>query len=174
MPKEFLILVDDNDREIGCEEKIQAHVAGQLHRAFSIFIFNTKKELLLQQRALCKYHSPGLWTNTCCSHPRPGETTLAAASRRLMEEVGFQTILHHAGTLTYRANMPQSKLIEHEYDHVFYGFFDGEPVPNPQEVAALRWENPATLSHELHEHPERFTAWFEKTLLIATHAIEGI
>ena len=158
--EERVILVDTNDSPIGQMEKLEAHQKGELHRAFSIFIFNTKRELLLQQRALDKYHSGGLWTNTCCSHPRPGEDNLAAANRRLKEEMGMKANLTPAFSFTYRAEF-ESGLIEHEYDHVFFGKSDLLPVINKEEVEQYKYINLDTLKQELLLYPDHYTPWLK-------------
>lgn len=157
---EYVILVDEHDRTVGSMEKMEAHRLGRLHRAISVFVFDKEKRLLLQQRALHKYHSPGLWTNTCCTHPRPGETAMAAAHRRLDEEMGLQTNLTFAFTFRYRAEF-ENGLTEHELDHVFVARHDLLPVTNPDEVAAFRWVNLNDLDQEIMERPETFTAWFK-------------
>lgn len=163
--QERVILVDEADVPRGECEKLAAHRAGgQLHRAFSVFVFNDQGQLLLQRRALQKYHFGGLWTNTCCSHPRPGETTVAAAQRRLTEELGFTVPLVAQGHFVYRAHDPKSDLTEHELDHVFYGNFSGEPVPSPEEVMDWRWQTLEAVEAELHAYPERFTPWFPLAL----------
>lgn len=156
---EQVVLVNERDEETGTAEKLRVHEQGLLHRAISVFIYNPKGELLLQQRAGGKYHSAGLWTNTCCSHPRPGETTLAAAERRLREEMGISAKLKHAGALLYRAEF-NNGLIEHEYDHLFTGISDEAPSPDPDEVQAYRWISPQELQQWLHTAPEEFTYWF--------------
>lgn len=156
---ESVILVDRNDSIIGIDEKRAAHRSGALHRAFSIFIFDTAGRMLLQRRALAKYHSGGLWSNACCSHPRPGESTAAAAYRRLPEEMGFRCELRPAFSFVYRADVGAG-LIEHEYDHVFIGTFDGEPHPVPAEVEAWRRIAIPALRGELRDSPGRFTFWF--------------
>ncbi len=158
--EELVILVDHDDRETGVMEKIQAHREALLHRAFSVFVFNSKGELMLQQRALGKYHSPGLWTNTCCSHPRPGEDTEAAAHRRLQEEMGFDCTLTKIFHFTYKAPF-DNKLTEHEVDHVFVGFSDTLPVINPEEVESYRFATLDDISVEMAENPELFTVWFQ-------------
>lgn len=158
--EELVILVDHDDRETGVMEKIQAHREALLHRAFSVFVFNNKGELMLQQRALGKYHSPGLWTNTCCSHPRPGEETEAAAHRRLQEEMGFDCTLTKIFHFTYKAPF-DNKLTEHEVDHVFVGFSDTLPVINPEEVESYRFATLDDISVEMAENPELFTVWFQ-------------
>jgi isopentenyl-diphosphate Delta-isomerase len=156
---EYVILVDRDDVALGCSPKQAAHVAGRLHRAFSVFVFDSQGRMLLQRRAKSKYHSGGLWTNTCCSHPRPGESTPAAARRRLREEMGFSCPLAPAFAFTYRADVGDG-LIEHEYDHVFIGRYDGTPSPDPAEVEDWRWVTPADVADELREEPGRFTCWF--------------
>jgi isopentenyl-diphosphate delta-isomerase len=158
---EEIILVDENDHELGGIEKMAAHrLGGQLHRAFSIFIFNTGRQLLLQQRAWTKYHFGGLWSNSCCGHPRKGEPLETAVHRRLREEFGFDTALKEIFTCTYRADDPQSGLSEHEVDHIFVGFFDGCPNPNPEEIAAFRWAQPSEIGADLASLPEQYTPWF--------------
>jgi isopentenyl-diphosphate delta-isomerase len=154
-----VILVDRADRAVGTSEKRAAHVTGALHRAFSVFVFDAAGRTLLQRRATSKYHSGGLWSNSCCSHPRPGESTAVAGHRRLVEEMGFDCPLHTAFTFVYRADVGGG-LIEHEYDHVFLGRFDGTPMPDPAEVEAWRWVDPHVLTGELRREPDRFTFWF--------------
>ena len=158
--EELVILVDHDDRETGVMEKIQAHREALLHRAFSVFVFNSKGELMLQQRALGKYHSPGLWTNTCCSHPRPGEDTENAAHRRLEEEMGLDCTLTKIFHFTYKAPF-DNNLTEHEVDHVFVGFSDTLPVINPDEVESYRFATLDDISVEMAENPELFTVWFQ-------------
>jgi isopentenyl-diphosphate delta-isomerase len=143
---ESVVLVDAENNAIGSYGKIDAHRDGKLHRAFSILITNPDGELLLQQRAACKYHFAQRWSNTCCGHPRPGEQTLAAARRRLGEEFGFSVPLEEVTDLQYRVRDPHSNLIEHEHLHVFMGRYDGEPLPNPEEISAYRWMLPIFLS----------------------------
>lgn len=140
-------------------EKMEAHLRGVLHRAVSVFVFDSAGRMLLQRRAAAKYHSGGLWSNSCCSHPRPGERTADAAIRRLQEELGFRCPLEHAFSFVYRADVGGG-LIEHEFDHVFLGRFDGEPVPDPAEVEGWRWTDPAEVAAEMEAHPDRFTYWF--------------
>jgi isopentenyl-diphosphate Delta-isomerase len=165
MSREQVILVDADDREIGAMEKLAAHEnGGSRHRAFSVFIFDTAGRWLLQRRADGKYHFPGLWTNACCSHPRPGEPTPAAARRRLGEELGFDCPLEEAFQFEYKATCEAEGLTEHELDHVFVGTFDGEPHPAPDEVGAIRWIEPAALEAELREAPGAFTPWFKIAL----------
>ncbi len=161
--EEKVILVDKNDKEIGVEEKIRAHQEGKLHRAFSIFVFNSKRELLLQKRAKAKYHSGGLWTNTCCSHPTPKESMKEAIHRRLKEEMGFNCDLKKVSSFVYKVNL-DNDLSEHELDHVFIGTFDGKPVPNPEEVEGWRWANTEELEKDIRENPNKYTFWFKTAL----------
>jgi isopentenyl-diphosphate Delta-isomerase len=156
---EQVILVDSDDVQIGVDEKRAAHVSGALHRAFSVFVMDDAGRFLLQRRAADKYHSGGLWSNTCCSHPRPGESTPTAARRRLLEEMGMVCPLELAFSFIYRADVGGG-LIEHEYDHVFLGRFNDEPLPDPDEVSDWRWVEPAALERALRQHPLRFTQWF--------------
>lgn len=156
---EQVILVDEQDRELGTQEKIRAHRDASLHRAFSVFLLNSAGEMLLQRRAAGKYHSGGLWTNACCSHPRPGESTPAAAARRLREEMGIACPLEEAFAFLYRAEL-DGGLSEHEYDHVFLGRTDALPVPDEAEVEGWRWVDTRELVDDLRERPERYTAWF--------------
>ncbi|MBG6236130.1 isopentenyl-diphosphate delta-isomerase [Pedobacter sp. CAN_A7] len=158
--EDHVILVDEGDNQIGTMEKQEAHLIGALHRAFSVFIFNHRQELLLQQRALEKYHSAGLWTNTCCSHPKPGESLIDAANRRLQEEMGMETALVYGFPFTYEAAF-SNDLIEHEYDHVFFGQSDELPQPNPEEVAAYKYVSLSTLYQELNDNPEQYSAWLK-------------
>jgi isopentenyl-diphosphate delta-isomerase len=167
MDKDALILVDENDRETGTMNKLEAHQLGLLHRAFSILVWNSNNELLIHQRAAGKYHSGGLWTNTCCSHPMPGENILDAAHRRLQEEMGFDCDLQPAFSFMYRVALDNS-LIENELDHVFLGISDTIPEPDPSEVSAYSWISLAALHAEMEQHPERFTHWFR--LIIREHA----
>ena len=166
---EHVILVDKNDQPIGSAEKMAAHQKGLCHRAFSVFLFRQLPDLqvLIQQRAAHKYHSPLLWTNTCCSHPRVGEEIIAAGSRRLMEEMGVTTILKWAGKFHYIAHF-DNDLIENEIDHVLIGEFLGDEVGfNPEEVADFRWVGLDELRVELLESPGKFTPWFERALEVA-------
>lgn len=158
--EEFVVLVNPNDEVLGLMEKQQAHIAGLLHRAFSVFIFNDKGELMLQQRAADKYHSPKLWTNTCCSHPRENETYLDAAKRRLQEEMGFVVELEYKFHFLYKAQF-ENGLTEHELDHVFVGHYNDEPILNPEEVMAYSWISIEDLIIEMNQSPENFTAWFK-------------
>ena len=158
--KEQVILVDEQDNQIGLMEKIEAHEKALLHRAFSVFVFNDKKELMLQQRAAEKYHSPLLWTNTCCSHQREGETNLAAGKRRLQEEMGFVCELKEVFSFIYKAPFDNG-LTEHEFDHVMVGDFNGEPNINPEEVASYKWMTLEAVKKDIESKPEIYTAWFK-------------
>lgn len=155
---ENIILVDENDQEIGTMEKMQAHREARLHRAFSVFIFNSKGETMLQQRALSKYHSGGLWTNTVCSHPRSGETLEGAVHRRLQEEMGFDCEVKEVFSFVYKVPIDQG-LSEHEFDHVFVGNFDEEPQLNPEEAESYTWVTIAELKKNIIEHPKQYTEW---------------
>lgn len=160
MDEEQVILVDADDHEIGVMGKMQAHVEGLLHRAFSVIIFNSKGEMLLQKRSLLKYHSAGLWTNACCSHPRKGEETLAAANRRLMEEMGIACALKPLFSFTYKAQF-NNGLIEHEYDHVFVGVTDDKPILNALEVASYEFVTKEQLLLGIQDNPNAYTPWFK-------------
>lgn len=154
-----IILVNIDDEEIGVGEKMDVHQRALMHRAFSVLVFNAKGETLLQRRAIEKYHSPGLWTNTCCSHPLPGEITLNAALRRTAEEMGFTCPLNFIGKFHYIAPF-ENGLTENEVDHVFVGIFEGEPNPNPEEVCETKWIGIPELVDWMQEKPEDFTVWF--------------
>ena len=156
---EEVVLVNEKDEALGTMEKMAAHEQALLHRAFSVFVFNTNGDLLMQQRAFSKYHSGGLWTNTCCSHPRPGEQVADAAIRRLQEEMGFKTNLTKAFDFTYKAAFDNG-LTEHEFDHVFTGIYEGPIHFNPNEVAAYAFMTEIELEEQIKKTPERFTAWF--------------
>lgn len=158
-----VILVDENDNEIGTEEKISAHKKGLLHRAFSIFIFDSKGRMLIQKRKKDKYHSGGLWTNACCSHPRPGEDINEAVHRRLKEEMGFDTQLKEIFSFIYKATFDNG-LTEYEYDHVFIGFYDGDVHPNPEEAEDYKWIEVEELTKDVAQHPEKYTVWFKIAL----------
>ena len=159
MKMQQVILVDENDNAIGEMEKMEVHRKGVLHRAFSIFIFDSKGRMLLQKRALEKYHSSGLWSNACCSHPVPGEQIAEAAERRLQEELGFQTELTEIFSLTYKAEM-ENQLTEHEYDHVLVGKYEGEIVLNAREVADWCYRPMIDIRSLVESNPQNFTAWF--------------
>jgi isopentenyl-diphosphate Delta-isomerase len=160
---ERVVLVDEQDRELGAAEKLSAHADGILHRAFSIFVFNSRRQLLLQRRAQSKYHSGGLWSNTCCGHPRPGEPTVLAARRRLREEMNFDCELRPAFEFLYRAQLP-NELVEHEYDHVFVGEFDGVVAPDEAEVEAWTWTTLDELRRDMCARPDDYTYWLKAAL----------
>ena len=157
--EEQVILVDAQDNPIGLMPKMEAHKKGVLHRAFSVFILNTNNELMLQQRALHKYHSPGLWTNTCCSHQRDGESNIAAGKRRLQEEMGVEAELHEITSFIYKASFDNG-LTEHELDHIMIGHYDGLPNINSDEVASWKWMPIEAVRDDINQHPEKYTAWF--------------
>ena len=158
-PSSFVVLVDEQDNAIGTCEKMEAHRKGYLHRAFSVFVFDTSGRLLLQQRALEKYHCGGLWSNTCCSHPYPKEEVMTAAIRRLQEEMGFTTPLAKAFDFVYRAEL-EDGLIEHEFDHVFIGTYEGPVAPNSSEVMGVEYIHLDALAQKMEAEPARFTPWF--------------
>ena len=160
MTEEQVILVDEKDNPVGLMEKIKAHEEAVLHRAFSVFVINKKGELLLQQRALHKYHSPGLWTNTCCSHQRPGETNIEAGRRRLREEMGMDCELEDMFWFIYRAEFDNG-LTEHELDHVLVGYCDQNPVINPDEVVDFKWMDLESVRQDMKSHPDLYTEWFK-------------
>ena len=168
----MVILVDKCNNETGTMEKMEAHRKGKLHRAISVFICNTKGEWLLQRRAPGKYHSNGLWTNACCSHPRPGESAGDAANRRLMEEMGMKAGLKEIFSFTYLAELDNG-LTEYEYDHVFLGITDEEPVINPKEVNEWRYISYPDLLNEVAKNPENFTVWFRKIVSRVNEFIAG-
>lgn len=159
MEKNEVILVDEQDQILGTMEKMEAHRQGLLHRAFSVFIFDSKGRMLLQQRAAQKYHGGLLWSNACCSHPYPKENTMSAAHRRLKEELGFDTALTEIFSFTYKAEV-ENQLIEHEFDHVFAGAFDGNVIPNPAEVANYCYSTIQEIKTAIQDHPAKFTSWF--------------
>lgn len=154
-----VILVDDRDRETGTMEKLEAHRRGLLHRAFSVFVFDSGGRMLLQRRAEGKYHSPGLWTNTCCSHPRPHETKEKAARRRLKEEMGLDLELDYKTHFIYRAEFDNG-LTEHEFDHVFTALSNSDPRPDPKEVGDWKWLSPKEIKELIASEPDAFTPWF--------------
>jgi len=159
----MLVLVDADDHEIGVVDKMIAHRAGTLHRAFSVFVFDRFGRLLLQRRALDKYHSGGLWSNTCCSHPRPGERPIDAAHRRLQEEMGFDCDLTGGFAFTYRSDVGNG-LVEHEFDHVFVGQFDGDPSPDMSEVHDWTWRAFDEVRSDVNARPSLYTVWFRVAL----------
>jgi isopentenyl-diphosphate delta-isomerase len=160
MKEELVILVDKNDNQIGLMPKMEAHEKGVLHRAFSVFVLNDDGALMLQQRALHKYHSPGLWTNTCCSHQRDGESNIQAGTRRLQEEMGFITDLAHATSFIYKAPFDNG-LTEHELDHIMLGNYSGAPVINQDEVAAWKWMAVEDVKADIKANPDQYTVWFK-------------
>lgn len=160
MAEENVILVNEQDEQIGLMPKMEAHEKAILHRAFSVFVFNDNNELLLQQRAKGKYHSPGLWTNTCCSHQREGETNIEAGKRRLMEEMGFVTELTETISFIYKAPFDNG-LTEHEFDHIMIGHYSGEPKINTEEVENWKWMTLEAVKADMALNPDTYTAWFK-------------
>ena len=160
MVEEQVILVNEHDEQIGLMPKMEAHEKAVLHRAFSVFVFNTKNELMLQQRAAHKYHSPLLWTNTCCSHQRDGESNIEAGTRRLKQEMGFTTDLKETTSFIYKAPFDNG-LTEHELDHIMLGYYENEPIINKQEVEDWKWMPLEDVKHDINVHPEQYTAWFK-------------
>lgn len=158
--EEKIILVDENDKEIGSGEKLKVHREGKIHRAFSVFIFNSRRELMLQERARSKYHSGGLWTNTCCSHPRVGEKIENAIHRRLRDEMGFDCEVKEIFSFIYKVKLDHG-LWEHEFDHVFVGRFDGEPKINPEEADSWKWIDLNKIEKDISENPKKYTEWFK-------------
>ena len=163
MEKQQVVLVNEKDEPIGIMEKMEAHQKGLLHRAFSIFIFDSKGRMLLQQRAAQKYHGAHLWTNACCSHPFPDEELKEAAQRRLQEELGFTTDLHEIFSFIYKARV-ENNLIEHEFDHVFAGEYDSKIQPNPTEVSDCYYETIDQIKKNIENEPSKFTSWFKMAL----------
>ncbi|MFN3909450.1 MAG: isopentenyl-diphosphate Delta-isomerase [Flavobacterium sp.] len=170
--QEMVILVNENDQPIGTMEKIEAHEKAVLHRAFSVFIINQKGEIMLQQRASHKYHSPLLWTNTCCSHQRVGETNLEAGKRRLHEEMGFEVPLKELFHFIYKAPFDNG-LTEHELDHVMIGYYNEEPNINPEEVESWKWMGVEDIRKDMTENPEIYTVWFKIIFDEFYHYIES-
>lgn len=160
MAEEKVILVDKNDQPIGLMPKMEAHEKALLHRAFSVFVFNDKNELMIQQRALGKYHSPGLWANTCCSHQRQGETNIEAGKRRLQEEMGFSTELRDSISFIYKAPFDNG-LTEHEFDHILIGEYNGEPELNPEEANDWKWMSLEAIKQDMQTSPKNYTEWFK-------------
>ncbi len=160
MIEEQVILVNENDEQIGLMPKMEAHEKAVLHRAFSVFIFNKKRELLLQQRAADKYHSPNLWTNTCCSHQRNGETNIEAGKRRLQEEMGFSCDIKEVFSFIYQAPFDNG-LTEHELDHVMVGYFNEDPNINRDEVESYHWMTLDSVKKDIELHPKKYTEWFK-------------
>ena len=159
MSEEKVVLVDKNDNQIGLMSKMEAHQKGTLHRAFSIFLFNSENQILLQKRSSNKYHSGGLWTNTCCSHPRDEESVIDAGNRRLFEEMGIKTELKEAFNFTYKAEL-ENGLIEHEYDHVLIGEFNGTPILNKDEAEDWKWISMEDVRKDIAENETDYTVWF--------------
>lgn len=162
--EEQVVLVDEQCRELGLMGKMEAHEKGVLHKAISVLIYNTTGEMLVTQRALGKYHWPGIWSNTCCSHPRQAESFSAAAHRRLREETGIETPLEELFSFVYRAQDEQTGLIEHEYDVVFRGVYDGGCAMNPEEIGDYKWYTIDELKKEIQQQPEKFSFWFKVIL----------
>lgn len=160
MVEDLVILVNEQDEPIGSMPKLEAHEKGLLHRAFSVLVYNSKNEMLIHQRAMGKYHSEGLWTNACCSHPKPGETVVEAAHRRLEEEMNFDCDLKCEFDFIYKTPL-ENELFEHEFDHVLSGTFEGKFTPNPSEVMDYRWISLSDLKAEIASKPESFTFWFK-------------
>ncbi len=160
MKEEQVILVNESDEQLGLMPKMEAHEKARLHRAFSVFVFNEKGELMLQQRAADKYHSPNLWTNTCCSHQRDGETNIEAGKRRLQEEMGFVCDLKEVFWFVYKAPFDNG-LTEHELDHVMVGYFNENPVINKEEVESYKWMTLDAVKNDIENRPEIYTAWFK-------------
>ena len=161
--KELVVLVDENDVKIGLAPKLEAHRTGELHRAFSVMLIDSRGRLLLQRRAFEKYHSGGRWANTCCGHPRDGESVVDSAERRLAEEMGITCALTQAGSFIYRANV-DAGLVEHELDHLLIGRFDGDPVPTASEVVEWKWSSLDEVKRDLGENPDAYAAWFPAAL----------
>lgn len=161
MDSNKVILVDETDAVLGEMDKMEAHIKGQLHRAISVFIFNSRGQWLLQRRAMDKYHSGGLWTNSCCSHPAPGESTMDAANRRLREEMGMETTLYSAFSFIYRAEF-DNNLIEHELDHVFVGYSNADPILNHDEAMDFTYETYQNIETGIRNNPQNYSAWFKK------------
>ena len=159
MVEEKVILVNENDEPVGLMPKLEAHEKALLHRAFSVFILNERNEIMLQQRAQHKYHSPLLWTNTCCSHQREGESNVEAGTRRLQEEMGFSVPLKELFHFIYKAPFVNG-LTEHELDHVMIGYYNDEPIINPDEVEAWKWMKIEEVKEDMILHPEKYTVWF--------------
>jgi isopentenyl-diphosphate delta-isomerase len=166
-----VVLVDEKDNTLGVMEKLEAHIQGKLHRAFSIFIINSQNEILIHQRAKEKYHGANLWTNACCSHPALGEDVRASAQRRLMEEMGLDCSIEKLFNFNYYAQV-ENGLIEHELDHVFVGYSDATPYPDASEVQSWKWMSKEYLLQDIQQHPERYTSWFKIALPMLLEQIE--
>ena len=172
MTEEKVNLVNERDEPIGLMPKLEAHEKAVLHRAFSVFILNDKKEVMLQQRAHQKYHSPLLWTNTCCSHQREGETNIQAGKRRLIEEMGFSADLKELFHFIYKAPFDNG-LTEHELDHVMIGYYEGEPIINHEEVEDWKWMSIEAIRTDMQQHPELYTVWFKIIFQKFYHFLES-
>jgi isopentenyl-diphosphate delta-isomerase len=171
--RDQVILVDELDRPLGAARKLQVHRApGQLHRAFSVFVVGSGQQILLQRRSALKYHFPGLWTNACCGHPRPGEDLVPAAQCRLAEEMGLVAEPRALGSFVYRAVDASTGLVEHELDHVLLARSDVQPTPDPAEVDDWRWIHREDLDAELYRHPDTFTPWFPLALAVMDQCLE--
>ena len=173
MTEPEVVLVNEQDVEIGRAAKSLAHQDGLLHRAFSVFVFDKSGRLMLQKRAADKYHSGGLWTNTCCSHQAPGETTTEAAHRRLHEEMGFDCALSPLFEFYYKVRF-ENGIFEHEYDHVLFGFYDQNPVINTQEVAQWSWASVPEIRADLQTNPQKYTYWFALVFEKVVLAMKGL
>ena len=171
--EEKVILVNENDEKIGLMPKMEAHEKALLHRAFSVFVFNKKGELLLQQRASEKYHSPELWTNTCCSHQRDGESNIEAGKRRLHEEMGFTCELQEVFHFIYKAPFDNG-LTEHELDHVMVGYYDADPAVNPDEVSGYKWMTLEAVQEDIAQNPGNYTEWFKIIFKESYHQLKGL
>ena len=170
--EEQVILVDEHDNPIGLMGKLEVHQKELLHRAFSVFILNDKGEIMLQRRAAGKYHSPLLWTNTCCSHPREGESTIEAGRRRLKEEMGFEVPLRDVASFIYKAPFDNG-LTEHELDHILIGYYNELPEINEEEVVAWRWALPSEIQEDIEVHPALYTEWFKIIFKNFLHRVIG-
>lgn len=160
---EYILTVDAQDREMGYMEKLEVHRQGILHRAFSLMVFNDKGKILLQKRARNKYHSPGLWSNACCSHQRTGESLIEAVNRRVREELGFTCPCKEVFCFPYQVKFDNG-LMEYEIDHVFFGYYNGKVIPNRDEVEEIRWVSRDNLNKEMKKYPEKFTYWFRELM----------
>lgn len=172
MKEELVVLVDEKDVQIGLMPKLEAHEKALLHRAFSVFILNDKNEIMLQQRAAGKYHSPLLWTNTCCSHQRENETNVEAGKRRLQEEMGFSVPLKELFSFIYKAPFDNG-LTEHEFDHVMIGYYNEAPVVNPEEVESWKWMTIEDIKEDMQKHTQLYTEWFKIIFDKFYHYIEA-
>ncbi|UII26583.1 isopentenyl-diphosphate Delta-isomerase [Fulvivirga maritima] len=170
---EKVVLVDQHDQELGTMEKIETHRKGLLHRAFSLFVFNSQNELLIQKRASHKYHSAGLWTNTCCSHPRKGEAITDAAKRRLVEEMGMTSDSEFLYKFIYKVDL-EGEMVEHELDHVLIGYTDATPNPNPEEVESYLYDSMENIQEKINSNPDEYTYWFKIIMETLPEKLEKI